>query len=143
MGSYLSRVTTSELFNVPLSWWCHSRCRGYGLVVGSLGRWGNRGGRAHSRGTHDEQPRTRKNKQNQEHKSTPRCTLLRGPSCEGNTPTAALAYSLYISMVASTGCSLSCINGESSRKKMEQGENELSVSCVLRSSSVEMVVLHI
>jgi len=32
-------------------------------------------------------------------KSTPRCTLLRGPSCEGNTPTAALAYSLYISSV--------------------------------------------
>ena len=107
-----------------------------------LGVGGNRGGCAHSRSAHGTQPRTSKNKHNQEHKSTPRCTLLRGPSCEGNTPTAALAYSLYISSVTSTERSLSCMknNGGSSRKKMELGGND--AGCC-RSLSLEKVVAHL
>ena len=41
--------------------------------------------------------RTNKNKQNQEEAKNTTMYPASGPSCGGNTPTAALAYSLYIS----------------------------------------------
>ena len=43
--------------------------------------------------------RTNKNKQNQEEAKNTAMYPASGPSCGGNTPTAALAYSLYISSV--------------------------------------------
>jgi hypothetical protein len=61
--------------------------------------------------------RTNKNKPNQEEAKNTTMYPASGPSCGGNTPTAALAYSLISQVFTSTECSLSCImnNGESSR----------------------------